>query len=124
MATLILAGNRIFTSVEEAVMALTNDEKTAVGQAIQAAPKPSKERITVRVDTTTFAVYQGKNGPRRRIGTVTHYVKNEANRTPTGGRYTSRRLTVRLRGDDRDWVGQFKKDEKIVVILHPRPLEQ
>ena len=98
---------------------MTSDEKTAVGEAIGATPTPVKERRTVRVDTKTFAVYQHKNGPRKRIGTVTHYVVNEANRTPTGGRYTSRRLTVRLTGDPRDWVGQFKKDEKTVVILRP-----
>jgi len=78
-----------------------------------------KERKTVRVDLATFAVYQGTNGPRKRIGTVLRYVENQANRTPTGGRYVSRRLTVRLTGDDRDWVGQFKKDETKVVILRP-----
>ncbi len=101
---------------------LTETEKTAVGEAIGASPKPEKERITVRVDIPTMAVYKGTNGPRKRIGTVVRFVENEANRTPTGGRYTSRRLTVRLRGDDRDWVGQFKKDEHTVVIL--RPLEK
>jgi len=80
-----------------------------------------KERKTVRVDLATFAVYQGTNGPRKRIGTVLCYVENQANKTPTGGRYTSRRLTVRLTGDDRDWVGQFKKDETKTVILRPLP---
>lgn len=100
-------------------MTLTKEQKTAVGEAIGATPTPVKERITVRVDTETFAVYHGKNGPRRRIGTVLHYVENGANRTPTGGKYTSRRLTVRLQGDDRDWVGQFRKDEKSTVILRP-----
>lgn len=81
-----------------------------------------EERVTVRVDTTTFAVYQGTNGPRKRIGTVLHYVENDGARTPSGGKFQSRRLTVRLSGDDRDWVGQFKSDEKTVVIL--RPLEK
>jgi hypothetical protein len=92
-----------------------------LGVAIGALPKPEKERLTVRVDLDTFAVYQGTKGPRKRIGNVKVYVENEANRTPTGGRYTSRRLTVKLRGDDRDWVGQFRKDEKSVVILRPLP---
>jgi len=93
-----------------------------LGVAIGATPKPSKERMTVRVDLSTFAVFKGTNGPRKRIGTVVRYVENGANRTPTGGRYTSRRLTVRLTGDDRDWVGQFKNGEYKVVIL--RPLEK
>jgi len=39
-----------------------------------------KERKTVRVDLATFAVYQGTNGPRKRIGTVLRYVENQANR--------------------------------------------
>lgn len=102
-------------------MTLTETEKTAVGKAIGASRKPSKERITVRVDLSKMAVYQGERGPRKRIGTVIRHVENEANRTPTGGRYTSRRLTVRLTGDERDWIGQFKKDEHTVVILRPLP---
>lgn len=98
-------------------MPLTTEQKTAVGEAIGATKKVEKERLTVRVNMETFAVYKGTNGPRRRIGTVLRYVENEANRTPTGGRYTSRRLTVRIQGDPRDWVGQFKNGEKTVVIL-------
>ena len=88
-----------------------------LGITIGALPKPEKERRTVRVDLSTSKVYT-KTG-HKPIGIVQRFVENEANRTPTGGKYTSRRLTVRLRGDDRDWVGQFKKDEKTVVILRP-----
>lgn len=89
-----------------------------LGVAIGALPKQEKERLTVRADVETFAVYPEK-GPRHRIGTVLQYVVNDACRTPTGGKFQSRRLTVRLRGDDRDWVGQFRKGEKTVVILRP-----
>jgi|KBSSwiStaDraftv2_1062776.scaffolds.fasta_scaffold1326537_2 hypothetical protein len=79
------------------------------------------ERRTVRVDTETFAVYP-ETGRRRyedRIGTVVELVTNDGARTPSGGKFTSRRLTVRLRGDDRRWVGQFKNGEKTHVILRP-----
>lgn len=78
-----------------------------------------KERRTVRIDLDTFAVYQGANGPRRRIGTVTHYVENDGARTPSGGRFQSRRLTVKFPNDDRKWVGQFRNGEKTVVQLRP-----
>lgn len=83
-----------------------------------------KERRTVRIDLDTFAVYQGVNGPRKRIGTVTHYVENDGARTPSKGKFTSRRLTARLVGDDRKWVGQFKNGEKSVIILRPLPNEE
>ena len=105
---------------------LTEDQKTAVGEAIGAAPKQEKERRTVRVDISTMSVYAGKNGPRRRIGVVTEYVENNGARIRTkrgvSSPFVSRRLTARLTGDPRKWVGQFKKDEKTVVIL--RPLEK
>ena len=98
-------------------MALSEDQKTAVGEAIGASPKPSKERREVRVELDNMGVYTPTG--RRKIGWVLRHVKNEANRTPTGGRYTSRRITVRFKDDLRDWVGQFKKDEYKRVILHP-----
>jgi hypothetical protein len=81
--------------------------------------RPTEERRTVRVDTETFAVYP-ETGPRTyatRIGAVVQYVTNDGARTPSGGKFTSRRVTVRLWGDDRRWVGQFKNDEKVLVIL-------
>lgn len=79
-----------------------------------------KERRTVRVDTATMTVYPlNGRGARTRIGTVLEYVENEANRTPTGGKFTSRRISVSLKGDSRKWVGQFRKDETNRVILRP-----
>ena len=83
----------------------------------------SEERRTVRVDTDTFAVYP-ETGPRTysaRIGAVVQYVTNDGARTPSGGKYISRRVTVRLWGDDRRWVGQFKNDEKTLIVLRPLP---
>ena len=86
------------------------------------------DRRTVKVDPSTFAVFSETGS--KRIGTVLSLTVNEANRTPTGGRYTSRRLTVRLREDDeRLWVGQVKNTEwerkthRKTVILHPKPEE-
>ena len=95
-----------------------------LGVAIGASPKPVKERRTVRVDLSTFAVY-GEKGPLKRIGTVTHYVERHGARTPTGGVFTAHRLTVRLRDDSHDWVGQVSKNEmnrknsRKTVILRP-----
>ena len=83
-----------------------------------AESKAEKERRTVRVDMYTFAVYPEK-GPRNRIGMVLRYVENDGARTPTGGKFQARRLTVRLQGDDRDWVGQFKNGENKKIILRP-----
>lgn len=79
----------------------------------------AKERRTVRVDLSTFSVYQGTDGPRKRIGVVTEYVENTGARTPSKGKFTSRRLTARFSDDDRKWVGQFKNGEKTVIILRP-----
>jgi hypothetical protein len=86
----------------------------------------SEERRTVRVDTDTFAVYP-ETGPRTydtRIGAIVELVTNDGARTPSGGKFTSRRLTVRFRDDSRRWVGQFKNDEKVLVILRPLPNEE
>jgi len=93
----------------------------------KAVPTPeSEERQTVRVDTETFAVYP-ETGPRTydtRIGAIVELVTNDGARTPSGGKFTSRRLTVRFRDDSRRWVGQFKNDEKVLVILRPLPNEE
>jgi hypothetical protein len=92
----------------------------------QKKPKAgSKERRTVRVDFDTLAVYPetGYRNSSNRIGTVVEYVVNHGARIrtkrSTSGPFTSRRLTARLNGDDRKWVGQMKKDETEKVILRP-----
>lgn len=78
----------------------------------------TKERRTVRVNADTLEVYP-EQGRRQRIGYVTEFVTNTGARTPSGGRYISRRLTVRFPDDTRRWVGQFKSAEKERVILRP-----
>lgn len=102
-------------------MALSEKDKTTVGKALGAIPTPKRERRTVRVNLDTLAVYPttGYRTATNRIGTVVHYVINEGARTPSKGKYTSRRLTVRLSGDSRAWVGQFKTGETETVILRP-----
>ena len=87
-------------------MALTKEQKTAVGKAIGATAPKEKVRMMVRVDFFNMGVYDGN----RRMGIVQSYTKNEGARTPTGGKFTSHRVTVKLTGDDRVWVGQFKND--------------
>lgn len=94
-------------------------KRTRSRKKVASIPTPTEERRTVRVDTDTFAVYP-ETGPRtygNRIGAVVQYVTNDGARTPTGGKFTSRRVTVRLWGDERRWVGQFRNGEKTIVIL-------
>lgn len=79
---------------------------------------------TVKVDLDTFAVYPetGYRKSANRIGTVLEYVKNEGARTPSGGKFTSHRITVKLTGDSRRWVGQFKTGETQFVKIRPLDL--
>lgn len=104
-----------------------------LGVAIGALPKEekAKDRRTVRVDLATFAVYpEGGGGNVKRIGTVLRYTERQGARTPTGGVYTAHRLSVRLRGDDRDWVGQIsnaelaRKSARKTVNLRPLDEDQ
>lgn len=78
----------------------------------------------VRVDLDTHAVYPetGNRTRQRCIGVVQEYVRNEGARTPSGGKFISRRVTVKLRDDDRRWVGQFRADETSWIKI--RPLEE
>ena len=82
-----------------------------LGEAIGALPKEEKERRRVRVDTATMTVYPPAGYGLHRIGTVLCYTERQGARTPTGGKYTAHRLTVRLRDDPRDWIGQISKAE-------------
>lgn len=99
-----------------------------LGEAIGALPKEEKERRTVRVNTATMTVYPPAGNGLKRIGTVLTYVERQGARTPTGGVFDAHRLTVRLKDDPRDWVGQISNDElkrknpRKTVIL--RPLEE
>lgn len=83
----------------------------------------SDSRI-VRVDLDTLTVYpeSGYRTVYNRIGVVQEFVTNEGARTPSGGKFISRRITVKLRDDDRRWVGQFKADETSRIKI--RPLEE
>lgn len=100
-----------------------------LGVAIGALPKKEKERRTVRVDLSRMTVYP-PTGRLNRIGSILRYTERQGARTPTGGKYTAHRLTVRLRDNDRDWVGQIsnaelqRKNPRKTVILRPLGEEQ
>lgn len=80
----------------------------------------SDSRI-VRVNLETLAVWpeEGYRSQRNRIGTVLQHVTNDGARTPTGGKFVSRRITVKLDGDETRWVGQFKSGETERVKIRP-----
>lgn len=98
---------------------LTEDEKTVMGKAIGAKPRAKSARLTVRVDLDRMMVYPEKGRKRTPIGVVTQYTRNEGARTPSGGKFTSLRLTVKITGDPTVWVGQFKAGEERIVKLRP-----
>lgn len=90
-------------------------------------------RKTVRVDLDTLTVYPDTGNRAKRIGIVSEYVRNEGARIRTRNKvskaFTSHRLTVKLTGDDRKWVGQIKNEEmdkkqtvRKAVILRPAPV--
>lgn len=89
----------------------------------KAATKTTKARaksarLTVRVDLDRMMVYPEKGaGSRTPIGVVTTYTRNEGARTPSGGKFTSLRLTVKITGDPTVWVGQFRAGETRIVKL-------
>lgn len=122
-------------------MPLTTEEKTAVGRAIGAEDKrvyghiqsvngqvevqftqdgaliEGSQRLTIRVDTETLNLYRvppsGKRSSTRLKGAVVlQYVERPA-QTPSGGRYTARRMTIRT-ADGSRWVGTMRKDSDIV----------
>lgn len=79
-----------------------------------AVPSPD-DRITVRIrfenEVPVAYLPRGRNA-RLPFGRITHYVERPG-KTPTGGRYTSRKFTLRAPGG-RVWYGTMKKDSDIV----------
>jgi hypothetical protein len=85
-----------------------------LGRTIGAA---EKVRPVVAIDIPTMNVYSTTPTGRvsvKRFGRLLEYVERP-NRTPSGGRYTSRRVTVR-RDDGTRWVGQFKNGAETVIL--------
>lgn len=121
MATLIVSGYQTFNSVEEFVTALTTEKPTVedFGRAIGAT---EKVRPVVAIDIPSsmnvHTVTPTGRKSVRKFGVLLEYVERP-NVTPTGGRYISRRVTVR-RDDGTRWVGQFKNGAD-TVILRPAP---
>lgn len=84
--------------------------------------KPEDARLHIRFNHETQTVYRA-NGKHRVLlpgAIVLHYVEKPA-KTPTGGRYVKRAMTIRTK-DGRKWVGTMRKDTDI-VILRPAPEE-
>lgn len=78
----------------------------------QSQSQSQSDRKTVRVDLNTLQVYPATgSGKYGRIGIVTEYVTNDGSRTPSGGKFESHRITVKLIGDDTRWVGQISNEE-------------
>ena len=114
MATLFLYGRQIFDTVEDTVTAMTNTTVEDLGRAIGAT---EKVRPVVSIDLETMDVFSTTPTGRvsvNRFGRLLEYVERP-NRTPSGGRYISRRVTVR-RSDGTQWVGQFKNGAETVIL--------
>lgn len=74
------------------------------------------DRLVVRFDQERMRVYRADLKYRKPLpgATLLHYVETPAT-TPTGGRYTARRLTVRT-ADGRKWVGTLKNGTDVVRL--------
>jgi len=87
------------------------------------SPRPRADRLVVRFDPQTLTLYPGDAVRRRyplRGALVLQYKEGPA-RTPTGGVYTRRGLTVRTK-DGKRWYGTVKNDTD-VVKLRLAPIE-
>lgn len=83
-------------------------------------PTTTPDRLVIRFNTETHTILP--NTPRARNplkgATLLHY-KESIRKTPTGGRYLAKRMTIRTK-DGRRWVGQVKNGTD-VVRLRPEP---
>lgn len=90
-------------------------------------PDAPTDRVHIRFDPERQTVYRANakrltaNG-RLKGAVVLEYVEKPS-KTPTGGTFISRRMTISLKEKDgtrSKWVGQMRKDTD-VVILRPAP---
>ena len=78
-----------------------------------------KDRLVIRFDTENHKILKPSGRRTPLHGAVLlHYTETPA-KTPSGGRYTARRLTVRT-ADGKRWVGSMKNGTD-VVRLRPEP---
>ena len=83
------------------------------------AEPTTKDRLTVKIHFTDDGLpYCTLPTGKLRFGTILEYVEKPS-QTPSGGKFTSRRFTLRAPGG-RKWYGQVKKDSN-VVTLRPAP---
>lgn len=86
-----------------------------------------KDRLTVRFvvflpekGEPRFELYREgtkRNTPGNRLhgATVTRYIVDEGARTPTGGKYVRRGITVKT-ADSKTWYGTIRKDSDVVKL--------
>lgn len=77
------------------------------------------DRMVIRFDPATQIVYKGNAKRKTRNGilrgaSVIEYVERIGARTPTGGVFTSRRMTITYQGSR--WYGQCRKDSDRVTL--------
>lgn len=104
--------------------ALTKDEETLAAELFKVAdvdPREGKTLLTVRFDPTRpDVVFYGPHLRRNKIvyrgATVLRYMEDASARTPTGGRYTRRQLTVRV--DGRTWQGYLPHERRGTDVVH------
>ena len=99
-------------------MNMTKEQEKLAKQlfAPAADPREGKTRLTVRFrwDGDAPRVYRPTKGRRVKAGVVTHYIEAPA-KTPSGGRWTRRAMTVRT-ADGRKWYGTLKNGSDIVRL--------
>lgn len=117
-------GSTVVDVVEEDMSVtdrLTDEQKSQLVELFspEEDKREGKTRLTVRFDPATLSVYRGDSkyrtaGTKLRGATVLRYVEEPA-RTPTGGRYTRRGITVRT-SDGRRWYGTLKAGTDVVKL--------
>jgi hypothetical protein len=99
---------------------LARDPELANQVADVFGPEPElTDRLTVRFDPKTLGLWPETVRTRSRRNRlkkahVVEYVENPAARTPSGGKYTSRRFTVIIEGVR--WYGTVKNGTDIVRL--------
>lgn len=96
------------------------DEQHRIARSLFSPVVGSKDdRLFIRFNPRTGRISKGEGRRWPLQGAVLlHYVEKPAV-TPTGGRYTARRMTIRT-ADGRKWVGTMKKGTDSVK-LRPAP---
>lgn len=72
-------------------------------------------RLHIRFDPETQTIYpMSKRRSRPLVGAVLLHYKESIRKTPTGGRYFAKRMTIRYKG--KKWFGQVKNGTDVVIL--------